>query len=127
MKTQSTTKGFAVLSAAGMFVKILSLLYIGYLQRIITKGGYGYYSAAYQIYVFIYVLTNAGIPVAISKMISEFIAVKNYKDAVNYITKSESVKNENLLKEFISHFRKSDLLAKTVLYILNRILTILFQ
>ena len=82
MKKQSTTKGFAILSAAGMFVKVLSLLYIGYLQRIITKGGYGYYSAAYQIYVFIYVLTNAGIPVAISKMISEFTAVKNYKDAV---------------------------------------------
>lgn len=82
MKKQSTTKGFAILSAAGMFVKVLSLLYIGYLQRIITKEGYGYYSAAYQIYVFIYVLTNAGIPVAISKMISEFTAVKNYKDAV---------------------------------------------
>ena len=82
MKKQSTSKGFAILSAAGMFVKILSLLYIGSLQRIITKEGYGYYLVAYQIYVFIYVLTNAGIPVAISKIISEFTAVKNYKDAV---------------------------------------------
>ena len=82
MKKQSTTKGFAILSAAGMLVKILSLLYIGSLQRIITIPGYGYYLAAYQIYVFIYVLTNAGIPVAISKIISELIAVKNYKDAV---------------------------------------------
>ncbi|MBC8061898.1 MAG: polysaccharide biosynthesis protein [Clostridiaceae bacterium] len=82
MKKQSTSKGFAVLSAAGMFVKVLSLLYIGSLQRIITKPGYGEYSAAYQIYAFVYVLTNAGIPVAISKMISEFTAVKNYKDAI---------------------------------------------
>jgi len=82
MKKQSTTKGFAVLSAAGMMVKVLSLLYIGYLIRIVTKEGYGVYSAAYQIYAFIYVLTNAGIPVAISKMISEFTAMKNYKDAV---------------------------------------------
>jgi len=82
MEKQSTGKGFAILSAAGMLVKVLSLLYIGYLQNIIGRVGYGYYYAAYQIYVFIYVLTNAGIPVAISKMISEFIAVKNYKAAV---------------------------------------------
>lgn len=82
MKEQSTTKGFAVLSAAGMIVKVLSLVYIPFLLRIIGKGGYGIYSAAYQIFVFIYVLTNSGIPVAISKVVSELIAVKNYRDAV---------------------------------------------
>lgn len=82
MKKQSTTKGFAILSAAGMLVKVLSLLYIGPLLKIITKEGYGTYMAAYQIYVFIYVLTNAGIPVAISKLISELTSVKNYKAAV---------------------------------------------
>ncbi|MDF2882712.1 MAG: polysaccharide biosynthesis protein [Clostridiaceae bacterium] len=82
MKEQSTTKGFAILSAAGMIVKILSLLYIPFLIAIITDGGYGIYGAAYQVYVFIYVLTNSGIPVAISKLISELTALGNYKDAV---------------------------------------------
>ena len=82
MNNQSTTKGFAILSVAGMLVKILSLLYIPFLLRIIGEEGYGIYSAAYQIYVFIYVLTNSGIPVAISKLVSELIAVKNYKDAI---------------------------------------------
>lgn len=82
MKEQSTTKGFAILSAAGMIVKILSLLYIPFLIAIITDEGYGVYGAAYQVYVFIYVLTNSGIPVAISKLISELTAVGNYKDAV---------------------------------------------
>lgn len=82
MKEQSTTKGFAILSAAGMAVKILSLLYVPILLKIIGDEGYGIYGAAYQIYVFIYVLTNSGIPVAISKLISELTAVDNYKDAL---------------------------------------------
>lgn len=82
MKEQSTAKGFAILSAAGMMVKVISLLYIPFLRVIITDEGYGVYGAAYSVYVFIFVLTNSGIPVAISKLISELTAVKNYRDAV---------------------------------------------
>lgn len=91
MKTQSTTKGFAILSVAGMLVKVLSLLYISFLLRIIGKEGYGIYSAAYQVYVFIYVLANSGIPVAISKQVSELTAVKNYKDAVRTFKMARSM------------------------------------
>lgn len=83
MKQQSTTKGFAILSAAGMLVKLLSLLYLPFLLHILGGDeGFGIYYTAYQIYVFVYVLTNSGIPVAISKLISELTALKNYKDAV---------------------------------------------
>lgn len=82
MKEQSTTKGFAILSAAGMMVKVLSLLYIPFLIMIIGGEGYGIYGATYQVYTFIFVITNSGIPVAISKLISELTAVGNYKDAV---------------------------------------------
>lgn len=82
LKGQSTTKGFAILSAAGMITKILSLLYIPFLLTIIKDEGLGIYNQAYQIYVFIYVLTNAGIPSAISKLVSELISVHNYRDAI---------------------------------------------
>ncbi|WP_446899555.1 putative polysaccharide biosynthesis protein [Clostridium sp. LBM24168] len=82
MKEQSTTRGFAVLSAAGMITKVLSLLYIPFLLKIIGDVGYGIYGASYQIYTFMFVITNSGIPVAISKLISELTAVGNYKDAV---------------------------------------------
>ncbi|MCY6355006.1 putative polysaccharide biosynthesis protein [Clostridium sp. ZS2-4] len=82
MKKQSTTKGFAILSAAGMIVKVLSLLYIPFLGRIIGEEGWGIYSSAYRIYAFVYVLTNSGIPVAISKSVSEFMALERYEDAV---------------------------------------------
>ncbi len=82
MKKQSTTKGFAILSAAGIIVKLLSLLYIPFLKEIITLNGSGIYQASYKVYVWIYVIANSGIPVAISKLVSEYIALQNYKDAV---------------------------------------------
>lgn len=82
MKTQSTTKGFAILSAAGMIVKIMSLLYVPLLMHIIGPDGYGVYYAAYTVFAFIYIVTNTGLTSAISKMVSELIALSNYKDAV---------------------------------------------
>lgn len=82
MKEQSTTKGFVILSMASIVVKILSLLYIPFLRVIIGDEGVGIQGAAMQMYLFVYVITNAGVPVAISKLISELTAVKNYKDAV---------------------------------------------
>jgi len=82
MRKQSTTKGFAILSAAGIIVKLLSLLYIPFLKKIITLNGYGIYGASYKIYVWIYVLANSGIPVAISKLVSEYMALEHYKDAI---------------------------------------------
>ena len=82
LKKQSTTKGFAILSAASFMVKLLSLLYVPFLIKILGEQGYGVYSSAYSIFVYVYILTNSGIPVAISKMVSELIALGNYKDAV---------------------------------------------
>jgi len=79
---QSTSKGFAILSAAGFMVKLLSLLYVPFLRKILGTEGYGIYASAYPIFVYMYILTNAGIPVAISKMVSELIAIENYRDAV---------------------------------------------
>ncbi|MBX4262794.1 polysaccharide biosynthesis protein (plasmid) [Clostridium estertheticum] len=82
MKKQSTSKGFAILSSAAIAVKLLSIIYMPFLLSII--GGsrpYAIYGVAYQIYAFIYVLTNTGIPSSISKLISEFVAVENYRSA----------------------------------------------
>ncbi|MDV3427780.1 MAG: oligosaccharide flippase family protein, partial [Bacillota bacterium] len=82
MKTQETTKGFAVLSIAALLVKILSLLYVPLLYKIIGEEGYGVYYASYSVFVFIYIVTTTGIPTAISKQVTELISVNNYKDAV---------------------------------------------
>jgi stage V sporulation protein B len=82
MKTQSTTKGFAILSAAGMIVKLLSLIYVPLLQHYVGEDGYGIYFYTYTVFAFIYVITNTGLSSAISKTVSELTALNNYKDAV---------------------------------------------
>ncbi|WP_032120819.1 putative polysaccharide biosynthesis protein [Clostridium amazonitimonense] len=82
MKEQSTTKGFAVLSAAGMFAKVLSLLYVPLLLATIGDEGHGIYAAAYDIFSLVYVMTSSGMQVAIAKQVSELMALNNPKDAI---------------------------------------------
>ncbi|HCW05706.1 MAG TPA: sporulation protein SpoVB [Clostridium sp.] len=82
MKEQSTTRGFAVLSAASLIVKLVSLLFLPLLNFILPQEAIGSYNFTYTIFTFIYVLSNSGIPVAISKLVSELIAQNNYKDAI---------------------------------------------
>lgn len=48
MKDQSTTKGFAILSAAGIAVKVISLLYLPFLINIIKEDGLAVYGVSYQ-------------------------------------------------------------------------------
>lgn len=79
---QSAAKGFAVLTASMLLVKVLSLLYVPVLRGILGKTGLGVYYSAYSIFSFVYVLANAGIPVAISKMVAELDALGNYKDSL---------------------------------------------
>lgn len=79
---QSTSKGFAILSSATIVVKLLSVIYMPLLLKII--GGnrpFAIYNVTYQIYVFVYVITNSGIPSSISKLVSEFVALGDYKSA----------------------------------------------
>ncbi|MGL5823126.1 MAG: putative polysaccharide biosynthesis protein, partial [Sarcina sp.] len=82
MKEQSTTKSFAILSIAGILAKLLSLLYVPVLTRVLGDEGMGMYFKVYDIFVFIYAVTNVGMQTAISKYIAELSAEGNYKDAL---------------------------------------------
>ena len=91
MKQQSTSKGFAILSAANIIVKILSFIYLPFLLKILHSEGYGIYSVSYQVYIFIYVIANSGLPASISKIIAEFTALNRHKDALNIFRLSRRV------------------------------------
>lgn len=82
MKEQSTTRGFAILSLAGILAKLLSLLYVPLLQGLIGTGGYGIYQKTYEIFVFLYAVLNLGMQTAIAKYVSELEAVGNHRDAL---------------------------------------------
>lgn len=81
IKEQTTGKGFAILSAAGMISKILSVAFVPLLTLILTNEGNGIYNAGYQIYAFIYVIANQGAPVAISKLVAGQLANGKPADA----------------------------------------------
>ncbi|WP_454053983.1 putative polysaccharide biosynthesis protein [Clostridium sp. Marseille-Q7071] len=82
LNTQSAAKGVAILSMAMLFVKLMSLLYVPVLRAILKPEGIGVYYSCYQIFQYFYIIGNSGLPVAISKIVSEFIALGNYKDAL---------------------------------------------
>ncbi|MGF6374972.1 stage V sporulation protein B [Clostridiales Family XIII bacterium PM5-7] len=74
-------KGAAILGMAGIVIKFLGAIFRIPLTNWIGSDGMSYYGVAYTIYSALLVLSTAGIPVAISKMVSERIAVGEYKNA----------------------------------------------
>ena len=67
---QSFLKGAVVLSVAGAISKVLGALYRIPLARLIGGEGMGLYQMAYPIYTTILSLATAGVPVAISVLVS---------------------------------------------------------
>lgn len=80
-KGNSFLKGAAILSVAGILVKILGAIYRIPLSNIIKSEGMGYYQTAYPFYTLLLTLSTAGIPVAIAKLVSEKRALGDYKSA----------------------------------------------
>ncbi len=70
-----------ILAAAGMIVKVISLIYRSPLLSIIGLEGNGYYSEAINIYTIILLISSYSIPSAISKVIAQKMAFKEYQNA----------------------------------------------
>ena len=79
MKQQSSGKGFAVLSLASIICKVLAFAYLPFQTWIVGYGGNGIISKGYVVYIFVYALTNAGLPVVISKLVSEQVAIGDFR------------------------------------------------
>lgn len=70
-----------ILMMAGIIVKIIGVLYQCPLTAIIGDEGNGYYSPAFNMYIIILTISSYSIPTAVSKVISERLALKEYKNA----------------------------------------------
>lgn len=66
--------GALILTVANLMVKIIGAFYKIPLANLIGTAGSNYYNDAYQIYSMLYVLSTAGIPTAIAKLVSESVA-----------------------------------------------------
>jgi len=81
MSKENFIKGAAILSIAGLFVKILGAVYRIPLTNLIGTEGIGHYQPAYNIYNLLLVVSLSGFPTAIAKMVSERRALNNYQGA----------------------------------------------
>ena len=63
--------GVVVLTVANLLVKVIGLLFKIPMNSVVGDEGMGYYTSAYTIYTFFYMISTAGLPVAVSIMISE--------------------------------------------------------
>ncbi|NLD18649.1 MAG: polysaccharide biosynthesis protein [Clostridiales bacterium] len=81
MTKRSLVKGAAVLAIAGIFVKILGAFFRVPLGNIIGEEGMANYAPAYALYATLLVISTSGIPIAISKMVSERCAIGQFREA----------------------------------------------
>ena len=70
-KKQNFLQGTALLAMATAIVKVIGAIYKIPLNAIIGKQGFSYYSTAYEIYAVLLMISTAGLPVAMSRMISQ--------------------------------------------------------
>ena len=71
----------SILAIAGMISRVIGLLYTSPLAAIIGDEGNGYYAAASEIYAIVLLISSYSIPSAMSKIISQKLAVKDYMNA----------------------------------------------
>lgn len=78
-KQQSFLQGSAILVVATMLTKVIGAIYRIPLGELLGSTGMGYYSTAYDLYVPMYSIAMAGLPIAISRLVSEHVAAGRYR------------------------------------------------
>ena len=77
-KKQNFLQGTALLAMATAIVKVIGALYKIPLNAIIGEQGFGYFNTAYEIYNVLLMISTAGLPVAMSRMISQASSLRRY-------------------------------------------------
>ena len=88
-----------ILAMAGIIVRIIGLLYNSPMAAILGDEGIGYYNMAYNAYTIVLLISSYSIPSAISKVIAQKLAVKEYRNAIllESLAKQSTAYNEKLI------------------------------
>ena len=70
-----------ILAITGIISRIIGLVYRIPLQKKIGDSGMGYYSAAFQIYSIMLIISSYSLPTAVSKLVAARVAKGQYKNA----------------------------------------------
>jgi len=74
-------EGAAVLVIAHLVVKVIGACFKIPLANVLQETGMAYFTRAYNLYAALFVMATAGLPVAVSKMVSESLAKKNFLES----------------------------------------------
>ncbi|MBE7042606.1 MAG: polysaccharide biosynthesis protein [Ruminococcaceae bacterium] len=77
MGKQTFMQGTIILVLANALTKIIGAFFKIPLTYLLHESGMGIYNTAYQLYVLFFIIATAGLPVAVSKMVSEQLALKD--------------------------------------------------
>lgn len=79
MSSEKFLRGAAILAMAGLMVKVIGSFNRILLSRLLGGEGIGLYQMAYPVYLLILAVSSAGIPVAISIIVAEKAAQKDFR------------------------------------------------
>ncbi len=80
-KSNVLVKNASFLMMATLISRVIGLLYRSPLNAILGNVGLGYYGYANNVYVILLLISSYSIPMAVSKVISERLALKQYRNA----------------------------------------------
>ena len=90
-KKQTFLHGTALLALSTAIVKLIGAFYSIPLKAIIGDTAFGYYSTAYEIYTLLLMISTAGLPVAMSRMISQASSLEKYRQVRKIYTTSRTI------------------------------------
>lgn len=90
-KKQNLLGGAMWLVLSMVIVKVIGAIYKIPLTSILGPVGKSYYSTAYNLFIPVYSIALAGLPVAISKTVSHYIALERFRDVKNILKASKRV------------------------------------
>lgn len=73
-----------ILAAASILVRIIGMVYRIPVTRILGPIGNSYYSAAYEVYSMMLLISSFSLPLAVSKLVSARLAAGQAKSAIRF-------------------------------------------
>lgn len=90
-KKQTFLHGTMLLALSTAIVKVIGAFYSIPLKQIIGDQSFSYYSTAYEIYTLLLMISTAGLPVAMSRMVSQASSLGHYRQVRRIYTVCRSI------------------------------------
>ena len=87
-KTGGFLKQGSILAMASVLVRMIGLVYRIPMNNILGDEGMGIYSASYEVYNIMLIISSYGMPMAVSKMVSAKCAERRYRSAYTLFRRS---------------------------------------